>query len=176
MRQFVGARYARPAMDSGETAKLVCFYLQNQEYAADIREIKETLVMRPITRVFLTPPWLSGIINLRGDVVAVLDLAQLLGLPPALITDDSRIIVARYEKKKARAKLVGLIADQLGELRDIELESLEPPPATLAEQTLELLRGIATVEGGKALRVLDIATLFESERLNTFRRTTERRD
>ena len=55
----------------GELTKLVCFYLHGQEYAAAIGVIKETLAMRPITRVFLTPSWLAGIVNLRGDVVAV---------------------------------------------------------------------------------------------------------
>ncbi len=161
-------------MDSGETTKLVCFYLHDQEYAAHIREIKETLVMRPITRVFLTPNWLSGILNLRGDIVAVLDLALLLGLPASMITDDSRIIVARYESKSS-TKLVGVIADQLGELRDIDLTTLDSPPAILPEKVTELLRGIATVDDDKPLRVLDMSALFESERLNTFRRTMERR-
>ncbi|HUH04251.1 MAG TPA: chemotaxis protein CheW, partial [Kofleriaceae bacterium] len=64
---------------AGDAAKLVCFFLAGQEYAAPITEVKETMLLRPITRVFLTPPWLAGIINLRGDVVAVIDLARLLG-------------------------------------------------------------------------------------------------
>jgi purine-binding chemotaxis protein CheW len=149
----------------GTRAKLVCFYVHGQEYAADIATIKETLGMRPITRVFLTPSWLAGIINLRGDVVAVLDLAQLLGHSPTIITDDSRIIIARQGGKSA-----GLVADRLGELRTLDLETLQPAPATLPEDTALMLAGIATVEEGRALRVLDLQHLFESDRLRAFER------
>lgn len=150
-------------MATGAATKLVCFYLHGQEYAVAITEVKETLGMRPITRVFLTPSWLAGIVNLRGDVVAVLDLAQLLGLPPTLITDDSRIVIARHDEKVA-----GFIADRLAELRSVELEAIQPPPETLSDAASSLLRGIATVDDGRALRILSLANMFESERVRSF--------
>jgi purine-binding chemotaxis protein CheW len=150
-------------MATGAATKLVCFYLHGQEYAVGITEVKETLGMRPITRVFLTPPWLAGIINLRGDVVAVLDLAQLLGQAPTLITDDSRIIIARHD-----GKVAGFIADRLAELRAIDLESVQPPPEILSDDAMSVLRGVATVDGGNALRVLSLADMFDSDRLRSF--------
>ena len=67
-------------MPDASTTKLVCFFLNDQEYAARIGDVKETLTMRPISRVFLTPEWVAGIINLRGDIVAVIDLALMLGM------------------------------------------------------------------------------------------------
>jgi purine-binding chemotaxis protein CheW len=121
--------------------------------------------MRPITHVFLTPPWLAGIINLRGDVVAVLDLAQLLGQPPTHSTDESRIVIAKHD-----GKVAGFIADRLSELRALDLETLQPPPDTLSDDAASVLRGIATVEDGKALRVLSLADLFECDRLRSFER------
>jgi len=145
--------------------KLVCFYLNEQEYAADIDDIKETMALRPITRVFLTPAWMLGIINLRGDVVAVIDLAQLLGLPATVPTDDSRIIIARHEGKN-----VGVIVDQVAELRTMDIDGLQTPPATLSDEGAALLAGIATVDDGAPLRVLDLPGLFDSERLQAFQR------
>lgn len=105
------------------SAKLVCFLLHGQEYAADIANVVETLPVRPVTRVFLTPAWLAGIMNLRGDVVAVLDLSRLLGMPPTVVTDESRILLTRHGGRRA-----GLLVDGLAELRDVSLERLERPP------------------------------------------------
>jgi purine-binding chemotaxis protein CheW len=150
---------------SGERAKLVCFYLRGQEYAAVIDEVKETMPLRPITRVFLTPPWLAGIINLRGDVVAVLDLAGLLGMSPTIVGDESRILIARV-----RGRTAGLLVDEMAELRVLDLRELQPPPATLSTEIAALLRGIATVDEGRPLQILDLGRLLDSEPLRAFRR------
>ncbi len=155
------------ASDRTGATKLVCFFLRGQEYAANIEHVKETMLVRPITRVFLTPPWLSGIINLRGDIVAVLDLAQLLGLPATNVTDESRILIAQQEGKSA-----GLLVDRMAELRTLDLGSLQPPPPTLPIETSALLLGLATIEDGAAVRVLDLPALFESDRLRAFERAS----
>jgi purine-binding chemotaxis protein CheW len=143
------------------TEKLVCFLLHGQEYAAQIGDVIETLTVRPITRVFLTPPWLSGIVNLRGDVVAVLDLARLLGMAPTLVTDDSRILLARHQGTRA-----GFLVDALAELRTLDLAAIEPPPATLPADVAVFLRGIVTVSGD-VVRLLDLSALFESDKLRS---------
>ena len=143
-------------------AKLVCFLLHGQEYAADIANVVETLAVRPVTRVFLTPAWLAGIMNLRGDVVAVLDLSRLLGMPPTVVTDDSRILLTRHGGRRA-----GLLVDGLAELRDASPDRLEPPPVTLAPEVGELLRGVITFPAGDVVRVLDLEALFESDRLES---------
>lgn len=146
---------------SAGTDKLVCFFLHGQEFAAHIADVIETLTVRPVTRVFLTPPWLAGIVNLRGDVVAVLDLARLLGMSPTLVTDDSRIILARHQGTRA-----GFLVDALAELRSLDLAAVEPPPATLSSEVSSFLRGIFTVSGG-VVRLLDLPSLFESDKLRS---------
>jgi purine-binding chemotaxis protein CheW len=150
---------------TAESLKLVCFTLHGQEYGADIGEVKETIALRPITRVFLTPPWLAGIMNLRGDVIAVLDVAQLIGLAPALITATSRILVAR-----ACGRVAGILVDALADMRAIPPEALAPSPALLSPEAASYLRGIAMVEDGRAVRVLDISSLLDAEPLVAFRR------
>ena len=154
-----------PPRAGPETVKLVCFRLHGQEYAVDIADVKETMALRPITRVFLTPPWLAGIINLRGDIVAVLDLACLCGLSPTDINGESRIVIVQRDTRVA-----GIVVDELAELRTLELADVQPPPVTIAGEAAAILTGVVTLESGAAVRVIDMQSLFESERLRAFQR------
>jgi len=147
-------------MAEANLTRLVCFDLHGQEYAAPIEQVKETLTLRPITRVFLVPPWIAGIVNLRGDIVAVVDLAMLLGMPPTRITDDSRIVVALHDGHRA-----GILVDRMAELRDADLAAMQPPPPTLEAHVAELFLGVITVEDARPLRVLDLRLLFTTNRL-----------
>jgi purine-binding chemotaxis protein CheW len=146
-------------------SKAICFWLSGQQLGVPIEQVKETIVLRPITRVFLTPRWVAGLINLRGDVVAVLDLAGLLGLPATGLTDETRIVITRHAGKTA-----GLIVDRLADARAFDRERLEPPPATLGDEAAELVAGVATQEGGVPLVLLDLERLLHSERLKPFSR------
>lgn len=152
-----------PAGGTGER-KLVCFFLHGQEYGTDIAHVKETMAMRPITHVFLTPPWLAGIMSLRGEIVAVIDLALFLGLPAAVLTEESRILICRHQ-----GKLCGVIVDALAELRTIGPAAIEPPPALSGDAAL-LFRGLVTLDRGVPLRLLNLGNLFLSERLRAFQR------
>ncbi|MCP4449639.1 MAG: hypothetical protein GY811_30560 [Myxococcales bacterium] len=148
-----------------EHTKLACFLLQGQEFAADIFFVKESLTMRPITNVALTPRWLAGIINLRGDVVAVLDLSLFLGMPKTEIGPGTRIVVATHQGRRA-----GFLCDKLCDLRSHSLDDLEPPPTTLDDTSAAVLAGVLTLDDGQPLRVLDLGALFESRALASFRR------
>ncbi len=78
--------------------KLVCFELAGQAFGLPIRSVKETLPMRPLTRVLLVSPIVAGLMNLRGEVVAVLDLAQMIGLhhqPPRGGQADAAVLLLR---------------------------------------------------------------------------------
>src|SRR5688572_23290410 len=111
--------------------KYVCFCLGKQQLGAPIAQVKETIVTRPITKVFLTPRWISGIINLRGDVVAVLDLSAFLGMEPTHVTSETRIVIARAGDPPRTA---GLLVDKLAEVRWVRPEQVQPAPPTIASE------------------------------------------
>ena len=138
--------------------RLVCFELRGQELALPIGDVKETLPLQPITNVFLTPPCLAGVFSLRGDIVPVIDLAVLLGMPPTIAGDDSRIVVIAHDKGAA-----GIVVDRLRDLRTIET-ALEPPPQNLSNELQHLLRGVAATQTG-TVRVLDAASILSAEPL-----------
>jgi purine-binding chemotaxis protein CheW len=163
---------------SASQVKHVCFRMHGQEFALDIAAVRETMAVRPITRVFLAPPHFAGIINLRGDVVPVLDVAQLLGLPPIVTTHDTRIVLCQYRQARAAEASAaegvtlsaGVLVDELGELRMLDLARIEPPPPTLPRDTAALLAGVVLLDDHTPLQVLDIARLFTSERVRVFQR------
>lgn len=148
---------------AGRARKVICFWLGDQQFGAEITQIKETIVLRPITRVFLVPRWVAGLVNLRGEVVAVLDLAEFLGIGATAFTADTRIVIARV-----RGRTAGLLVDRLAEARVVDLDALQPPPAALADA--DLVFGLTTLEDASPLVVLDLERLFDSDRLRQFRR------
>ena len=157
------------ALTRAAGAKLLCFEIRGQRFGCGLAQVKETIVVRPITRVFLTPPWVSGIINLRGDIVPVLDLAAFLGLGTTVIGGDTRIVIAR----PGGSPTAGLLVDRLADVRTVDLGALEPAPPTLTGEVAALLAGILTLPGGAPLGVLDLAKLFESDRLRGLARRTQ---
>ena len=143
--------------DSGPL-RLVCFDLRGQELALPIGEVRETLPVQPITRVFLTPACLAGVFSLRGDIVPVIDLGVLLGLPRTEIGDDSKIVVIDHD-----AGVAGVVVDRLRDLRTLN-EALDPPPQGLAPEVTQLLKGVAATPNG-TVRVLDARAIVTAEPL-----------
>lgn len=139
--------------------RLVCFRVRQQELGIPIAKVRETIRLRPITRVFLTPPWLVGIFSLRGEIVPAIDLSPWLGQPKLAVKEESRLIVLRLS-----GKVVGLLADELDELRVLDPEAIAPPPPTLSAEQGALFSGIAATPTG-TVRILDPDALLASERM-----------
>jgi len=143
---------------------LVCFELRGQELALPIADVRETLPVPPITRVFLVPACLSGVFSLRGDIVPVIDLGVLLGLAATAAGDDSKIVVVDHA-----AGVAGIVVDKLRDLRTIE-GPLDPPPGNLAPEIATLLLGVAATPTG-SVRVLDARAMLTAEPLRALART-----
>jgi purine-binding chemotaxis protein CheW len=152
---------------------LVSFHVRGQWLGCEIQHVKETIVLGPLTRVFLTPPWVAGIISLRGDVVAVLDLGLFVGLAPIVPQPDTRIVIVRRAARSVPdERVAGLLVDKLADVRAIDPDTIASPPPTLAPELGNLLGGISTMADGTPLAILDLAKLFDSERLQKLSRRT----
>jgi purine-binding chemotaxis protein CheW len=136
--------------------------LRGQELGVPIADVKETIELRPLTRVPLTPNVIAGLMNLRGEVVAVLDLAALLGLRHAEAA-ETRIVVLR------RKKTAGVLVDELTGVRTIREADVVPPPPALPAAGAALLQGVVTLEDHPLL-LLDCQRLLEHETLRPFQR------
>jgi len=153
--------------------KLVCFDLGGRELAASIDEVRETVDMRPITPVFRTPPCVAGITNLRGEILAVLDVALLLGLPPSRRDPSTRILVVDAEPPDDRpVRSAGLLVDRLGPIRDIGAGDIVPVPVTMPASEAALLEGIVPLDT-HPLAVLDLHRVLDAPSLAPFTASDE---
>jgi len=143
--------------------RLVCFQLAGQELGFPIEAVRETIRLRPITRVILTPPWLVGIFSLRGEIVPAVDIGPWLGMPTATLSPESRLVVLRNPGKP-----FGILVDQLAELRTLERADLAPPPPTLAPPQAALISGVATTPTG-TVRIIDADALVASDAMRSLR-------
>jgi purine-binding chemotaxis protein CheW len=151
--------------------KLVCFTVAGQELGAPIRAVKESLPERPITRVFLLPPMLAGLTNLRGEVVAVIELARLLDLPDSGEPQRNIVILRSSAPGRSNRPAAGLRVDRLLGVRDVDEREIQPPPATLAPEPASYLRGVATSgDPPRPLLVLDVEKVLQTERLRPYRK------
>lgn len=149
-----------------EALRLVCFELRGQELALPIGDVRETLPVQPVTRVFLTPACLAGVFSLRGEIVPVIDLAVLLGLARTEVGEDSKIVVVEHP-----AGTAGVIVDRLRDLRTLD-QALEPPPTSLPVEVATLLLGIAATTTG-TVRVLDARAVLTAEPLRAIAETSD---
>ena len=136
--------------------KVVCFVTAGQHFAVPIQQVKETVAMRPITKVFLTPSFVKGVTNLRGEIVAVLDLAQLIGLGRQEVEQSSKIVIAR-----ARGKRWGLLVQEMTGVRPYVEEQLQEAVELLGQHP-DWVLGVLPSDGPPSA-VLDMDRLLDFE-------------
>jgi len=127
---------------SSLTAQYLTFLLDNEHYAIEIRRIREVLAYVPPTKVPRTPTFMVGVINLRGQVVPVVDLRLKLGLAPSQTTRDTCIIILEVAVD-GDTTVVGALADAVEEVVDIAPEQVAPPPRMGTRIQTTFVRGMA---------------------------------
>ncbi|MEZ4294031.1 MAG: chemotaxis protein CheW [Polyangiaceae bacterium] len=157
MKEEVRAPAAQGGPEDG--VRLVCFRVRGQELGIAIEAVRETIRMRPITRVFLTPGWLLGIFSLRGEILPAVDLSPWLGTGRTMVGEESRLVVLRRGGGG-----VGVVADELAELRVLPREEIAAPPPTLSAEQAGVISGVAATETG-TVRILDAKALLGSARM-----------
>ncbi len=134
--------------------QVVSFRLHAEEYAIEITKVKEIILVEGVTRVPQMPSFIEGIINLRGNVIPVLDLRKRFDLPHAALSDQSRIVVTRMENR-----IVGLIVDSVSQVMKIPRSQIQPPPQTIAGLAGEYLVGIGKMDD-RMILLLDIEKIL----------------
>ncbi|RPI07153.1 MAG: purine-binding chemotaxis protein CheW [Ignavibacteriae bacterium] len=143
-----------------EMLQLVSFNIGQEEFGLGIQSIQEINRMVEITRVPNAPEFVSGVINLRGKVIPIIDLRKRFGFPPKESDRNTRIIVVELGEM-----VVGFIVDAVSEVLRIPRSITEPPPSIVAGIGSEYITAVAKLEN-RLLILLDLERiLLDKEKL-----------
>ena len=130
------------------------FFIRGEEYAIGILRVREIIEFERVTRVPAMPLHVRGVINLRGAVLPVVDLAAKFGLAPAEPSRTTCIVVVET-RLAGELHVVGLIADAVSEVIDLDEASIEPPPSFGTHVRVDFLTGMGKLDNRLVL-LLDI--------------------
>ena len=150
---------ARPSEHAPAVAPLLEvleFRLAQERYALETRYVREVYPLKDLTPVPCTPPFVLGIVNVRGRILPVFDLKKLFDLPEQGLTDLHRIILVEGHDLE-----LGLLADATVGVRSIPADSLQSPLPTLIGIRSEYLKGVTA----ERLVVLDVARILADPKL-----------
>lgn len=139
--------------------KYLTFSLEREEYGLEIMRVREILVMLPITVVPQTPPFVRGVINLRGKVIPVLDLRLKFGMGVREYDRETCIIVVEVDGVH-----MGIIVDRVQEVVDIAEGDIEDSPKFGTRVDTEFILGMGK-KSGRVKILLDITKVINSEEL-----------
>jgi len=140
--------------DTAERRQFLSFTLAGSDYAVGILQVKEILQFEVVTRVPSVPPSIRGVINLRGAVVPVVDLAVKFGMPETAITKRTCILIVEAALGEERT-VVGLMADAVREVLELGPEEIEKAPTFGTQVRVDFLLGMGKAGKGFVL-LLDL--------------------
>lgn len=141
--------------------KFVTLGVEREIFAVGVEAVREILDPRPMAALPHAPAFLSGIIDVRGDAVPVLDLRRKLGLAPAPLTEHTRIVVIEVPMP-GRDLVLGLLTDRVFEVTELDDDSAGEAPDIGVRWRSDYIRAIGRRQG-RFVIVFDLARLFGSE-------------
>jgi len=136
--------------------QLVTFLLAGEEYGLPITKVQEINRFLPVTKLPQTPPFMEGIINLRGRIIPVLDLRKRFQLEVTAHDDDTRIIVVEIS-----GQTVGLTVDAVREVVRLGAASVEEPPSSVAVDS-QYISGVGNL-GNRLIILLDTDQILTNQ-------------
>jgi purine-binding chemotaxis protein CheW len=141
-------------MDEGRILQLVTFKLENEEFGVDILKVQEINRMLTITRIPNAPPFVEGVINLRGKIIPIVDLKKRLGFIGKPYDKSTRIIVVELD-----GLILGFIVDSVSEVLRISESTVEPPPSIIGGIESDYIEGVGKLDN-RLLILLELSKVF----------------
>ena len=117
--------------------QVACFRLGGDVYAADIMRIKEIIRLQKLTSLPKSPPFVEGVLNLRGSVIPVIDLRKRFDLPAADYGKDTRLLIVSVGRQG-----LGLVVDEVTEVITVPVKDIKPSPMVTSGSCAEYLVGV----------------------------------
>lgn len=159
----------------GETEKFLTFTLKNEEYGIGILTVREIIGYMEVTPVPQTPEFVTGVVNLRGMVIPVINLRLKFGMEESQVTDETCIIVVEVDFETDDEKQtvqMGIVVDTVQEVLDIPVDNIDPAPNFGGEIDTEYIEGMGKVDENVVI-LLDIDRVLTEEELVALQEVSE---
>jgi purine-binding chemotaxis protein CheW len=158
--------------DTGTGAiQYLTFQLEEEVFAFDIAKVREVLDFTDVTRVPQTPEFMRGVINLRGNVVPVVDMRLKFGMTATPKTVNTCVIIVEVTVDD-EALILGAMADSVQEVLDLDQDQIEPAPRIGSRLNTEFICGMGK-HGEEFIIILDIDRVFSGTELSLVRQGEE---
>lgn len=137
-----------------DQTQFLTFFMGGEEYAIEILQVKEIIEFGMVTRVPGVPASVRGVINLRGSVVPVIDLAVKFALPPIAITKQTCVVIVEVDQDGEKI-VMGVLADRVSEVMTLSSQEIQPPPSLNSRIDTDSLKGLGKV-GKKFFLILNV--------------------
>lgn len=116
-------------METAKTGNLqiLTFLLDSEIYGINVKKIKEVLEVPRITRIPKSLPYMAGVINIRGNIIPLVDLRKKFDLEETMLSENTSIVIIEIQFEKETI-LMGILVDEVKKVVKIQADSLEPPP------------------------------------------------
>jgi purine-binding chemotaxis protein CheW len=148
---------------TGNITSFLSFHLGQEMFAADVGKVLEILNLRPITKVPRSPSYMRGVINLRGNVLPVLDTRIKFGLPVTEDTIDTCIVVLSV-MMDGEPLTLGALVDSVEEVLELSEGDIEPPPTIGSKFNPEYLYGMVRMDES-FIMILNVDKVFSTDEL-----------
>ena len=150
-----------------ETRQYLTFKLGEGVFATDVAKVREVLDLTAITKIPRTPDFMSGVINLRGNVVPVVDLRLCFEMSKTEKTVNTCIVVVEI-LMEGESTIIGALADSVEEVIDLEPEQIEPAPRIGAQIRTDFIKGMGKRDA-QFIMILDMDRVFSADELSAVR-------
>jgi purine-binding chemotaxis protein CheW len=142
------------------TIQVIVFNLGEERYGVEISQVKEIILPTQITRIPNVPSYIEGVLNLRGQIAAIINLRKRLGKEAKKNDENTRIIVIELNDA-----IVGVMVDSVSEVKYLSSQNIEEIPRFLAlKDDSKFLKGVGKLEDG-LLTLMDLKELFSEDEL-----------
>lgn len=140
-----------------EVLQWVTFQLENETYGINVMQVQEVLRYTEIAPVPGAPEYVLGIINLRGNVVTVIDTRSRFGMPSGDVSENSRIVIIEAEKQ-----VIGIMVDSVAEVVYLRSSEIDAAPAVGTEESAKFIQGVSNRDG-QLLILVDLNKLLSDD-------------
>ncbi len=140
-----------------EVLQWVTFQLEDETYGINVMQVREVLRYSEIAPVPGAPDYVLGIINLRGNVVTVIDTRSRFGLMEGEVTDNTRIIVIESERQ-----VIGILVDSVAEVVYLRSSEIDTTPSVGTDESAKFIQGVSNRDG-KLLILVDLNKLLTDD-------------